>query len=144
MKEWRTKPMSHNYKLRNFKIVTESDTDIHERIVSMDLSKVKELPVVLVQRLERMLNKMIVDHEQERNITIPLVNMEVGIHLDIDTQEKELSLNAYIGYTIEEDCITEKEVITDSDEDYAVVKKFFFTELNHCVFEQLRRIEKCA
>lgn len=136
--------MNHNYRLEDFNISTGIDTDMNERIVSMDLSKIKELPVVIIQRLERMLNKMIADHEQERNITIPLMNMEVGIHLDIDTQEKELSLNAYIGYTIEEDCITGKEVITDSDEDYAVIKKFFFTELNHYIFEQLRRIEKCA
>ena len=30
--------MSHNYKLGDFNIVTESDTDIHERLVSINLS----------------------------------------------------------------------------------------------------------
>lgn len=31
--------MKHNYKLTDFKIKTEADIDIHERIVSVDLSK---------------------------------------------------------------------------------------------------------
>ena len=136
--------MNHNYKLEDFKIEAGTDTDIHERIVSIDLSKIKELPVVIIRRLETMLNKMIADHEQERIITIPLENMEVGIQLDIDTQEKELSLSAYIGYTIEEDCITRKDIITSDDEDYTVIKKYFLTELNHFVFDQLSQIEKCA
>lgn len=137
--------MSHNYRLEDFKsIVKETDADIKERMVSVDLSSIKEIPSIIVGRLERIINRMVSDYEQERNLTIPLEVMELGMYMNIDTVENELSLNAYIGYTIEEDCITGKEVITDSDEDYAVIKKFFFTELNHYVFEQLRRIEKCA
>ena len=137
--------MSHNYGLEDFKnIIKETDADIKDRMVSVDLSNIKEIPSIIVSRLERIINRMISDYEQERNLTIPLEVMELGMYMNIDTVENELSLNAYIGYTIEEDCITEKEVITDSDEDYAVIKKFFFTELNHYVFEQLRRIEKCA
>lgn len=137
--------MSHNYRLEDFKnIVKETDADIKDRMVSVDLSNIKEIPSIIVGRLERIINRMISDYELERNLTIPLEVMELGMYMNIDTVENELSLNAYIGYTIEEDCITEKEVITDSDEDYAVIKKFFFTELNHYVFEQLRRIEKCA
>lgn len=137
--------MSHNYRLEDFKnIVKETDADIKDRMVSVDLSNIKEIPSIIVSRLERIINRMISDYEQERNLTIPLEVMELGMYMNIDTVENELSLNAYIGYTIKEDCITGKEVITDSDEDYAVIKKFFFTELNHYVFEQLRRIEKCA
>ena len=137
--------MSHNYRLEDFKnIVKETDADIKDRMVSVDLSNIKEIPSIIISRLEGIINRMISDYEQERNLTIPLDVMELGMYMNIDTVENELSLNAYIGYTIEEDCITEKEVITDSDEDYAVIKKFFFTELNHYVFEQLRRIEKCA
>ena len=43
--------MSHNYKLEDFIIVENKDTDIHERIVSVDLSRIKELPVTIVRRL---------------------------------------------------------------------------------------------
>lgn len=137
--------MSHNYRLEDFKnIVKETDTDIKERMVSVDLSNIKEIPSIIVGRLECIVNRMISDYEQEHNLTIPLDVMELGMYINVDTVENELSLNAYIGYMIEEDCITGKEVITDSDEDYAVIKKFFLTELNHYVMMQLRRIEKCA
>lgn len=137
--------MNHNYRLGDFiTIIKEPDADIYERIVSVDLSNIREIPFVIASRLESIINRMISDYEQERNLTIPLEVMELGMYMDVDTAKNELSLNAYIGYAIEEECIAGKEIITDSDEDYEVIKKFFFTELNHYVFEQLRRIENCA
>lgn len=136
--------MSHNYKLGDFNIVTESDTDIHERIVSINLSSIKELPTIIVQRLETMINKMISEHEKENNVTIPTDNAELGIYMDIDTQEHTLSLNAYVGYDVEKECITGKEVMTAADEDYSIIKKYFFNELSNYIFEQIRRIQGCV
>lgn len=136
--------MNHNYKLADFNILTEIDTELQERIVSIDLSNIKELPVIVMQRLENLLNKMITDYEQEHNVTIPLENMNVGVGLSIDTKDKEFYLSAYIGYDINEECIVGKEVITSDNEDYAVIKKYYLTELNHFVFIQLRKIEACA
>lgn len=132
-----------NYRLEDFKIVENENTDIYERIVSVDLSKIKELPVIIVQRLETLINRMIEDHEQEHNVNIPLENMELGMHMDIDTQEQTLYLGAYVGYSIDEDCIVGKEVMTAADEDYYIIKKYFFSELNNCVLEQIKRIEGC-
>lgn len=136
--------MNHNYKLGDFNIVTESDTDIHERIVSINLSSIKELPTIIVQRLETMINKMISEHEKENNVTILTDNAELGIYMDIDTQEHTLSLNAYVGYDVEKECITGKEVITAADEHYDIIRKFFFNKLNDYVSEQIRRIEECV
>ena len=136
--------MSHNYKLGDFNIVTESDTDIHERIVSINLSSIKELPTIIVQRLETMINKMISEHEKENNVIIPTDNAELGIYMDIDTQEHTLSLNAYVGYDVEKECITSKEVMTSAEEDYSLIKKFLFKELNHYLFEQVKRLQNCV
>lgn len=48
--------MEHNYKLTDFKnIVNDSDTDILERIVSISLWNVEEMPVVIVHRVESMI-----------------------------------------------------------------------------------------
>ncbi|MBQ3061057.1 MAG: site-specific integrase, partial [Lachnospiraceae bacterium] len=135
--------MSHNYKLTDFNIVENMDTDIHERIVSIDLSKIKELPAVIVERLEMMINKMISDYEQEHSVTIPTDNAELGMCMDVDTQEHTLSLNAYVGYSLDEECITGKEVMTADDEDYFVIKKYFFNELNTYIFEQIQSINPC-
>lgn len=136
--------MKHNYKLTDFNIVESIDTDIHERIVSIDLSKIKELPVVIIDRLEMMITKMISDYEQEHSVTIPTDNAELGIYMDIDTQEHTLSLDAYVGYDLNEECIVGKEVMTAADEDYSIIKKYFFNELSNYIFEQIRRIQGCV
>lgn len=136
--------MNHNYKLTDFKIKTEADTDIHERIVSIDLSNVKQLPSIIIERLEILINKTVEEHEQKYNVTIPMDNAELGIYMDIDTQEHTLSLNAYVGYDINEECIVGKEVMTTTDEDYSIIKKYFFNELSNYIFEQVRRIQGCV
>ncbi|MBQ6995605.1 MAG: hypothetical protein IJN64_14130 [Lachnospiraceae bacterium] len=136
--------MSYNYKLGNFKnIATETDTDIKERMTTINLSHVKELPTSIVQRLEIMINNMIEKHEQEHNIIIPIENVELGIFLTVDTQEGKMFLDSYIAYSVDEECITGREIISVEDGDYSTFKKYFLTELNHCVFIQLRKIENC-
>lgn len=136
--------MSHNYKLEDFIIVENKDTDIHERIVSVDLSRIKELSVTIVRRLETLINNMIADYEKEYNVSIPINNAELGIYIDVDTWEHTLSLNAYVGYDTEKDCITGKEVMTAADEDYSIIKKYFFNELNNYIFEKIRCIQSCV
>lgn len=91
--------------------------------ISINLSNVRELPTIIVQRLETLINQMIADHEQKYNVTIPMDNAELGIYMDIDTQEHTLSLDAYVGYDLEKECITGKEVMTAADEDYSIIKK---------------------
>lgn len=137
--------MNHSYKLTDFRRMQgEADTDIHERMVSVDLINVRELPKIIVDRLETMINKTLADYEQENNVVIPLNDMEISMQIEIDTQEKELFLQTYIGYRIDEDCLYGKEIISSDDEDYDVVKKYFLTELNSFVFEQIDRIAKSA
>lgn len=136
--------MNHNYKLTDFKnIATETDTDIKERMVTINLSHVMELPTIIVQRLEKMINYMIEKHEQEHNIIIPIENVELGVFLEVDTLEGKMCLNAYIAYSIDEECITGKEIISIDDVNYPIIKKYFLTELNQVVFMQLSKIEKC-
>lgn len=136
--------MKHNYRLTDFKdIARECDTDILERIVSIDLGNVADLPAVLVHRLETIINKMIVAHEEKNNVTIPLENMRLGMYMNIDTKENELSINAYIGYS-DMDCITGKEIIVAESADYSEIKQYFFDVLQLCINEQIQKIRKCA
>lgn len=137
--------MNHNYKLTDFRRMQgEADTDIHERMASVDLRNVRELPKIIVDRLETMINKTIADYEQENNVVIPLNDMEISMQIEVDTLERELFLQAYIGYRIDEDCLHGKEIISSDDEDYDVIKKYFLAELNNFVFGQIDRIAKSA
>ena len=140
--------MNHTYKITDFNyIVEEADADIKEQIVSVGLNDVSELPLCIVHRMENLINKMISDHEDKSGVIIPLENMELGMYLEVDTLRSELSLNAYIGYSDTEDCITGKEVITSDigdNTDYLNIKKYFFMKLMDEVFEQIAEIEKCA
>ena len=136
--------MVHNYKLTDFRdVARECDTDILERIVSIDLGNVADLPAVLVHRLETIINKMIADHEEKHNVIIPLEDMHLGMYMSIDTKENELSINVYIGYS-DMDCITGKEIIVAENVDYAEIKQYFFDVLQLCVNEQIKKIRKCA
>lgn len=140
--------MNYNYKITDFKnIAKEADTDIKERIVSVGLNEVSELPVCIIHKLENLINKIISDHEEKSGVVIPLDDMELGMYLEVDTLKRELSLNTYIGYSATEDCITGKEVIASDiwdNTDYLTIKKYFFMRLMDEVFEQIMEIEKCA
>lgn len=140
--------MNYNYKITDFKnIAKEADTDIKERIVSVGLNEVSELPVCIIHKLENLINKIISDYEEKSGVVIPLDDMELGMYLEVDTLKRELSLNTYIGYSATEDCITGKEVIASDiwdNTDYLTIKKYFFMRLMDEVFEQIMEIEKCA
>ena len=137
--------MNYKYKLSDFKrILEEPDTDIRERIITVDLSNLKELPEIIIQRLEVIVNRMIADYETENNQTISLEDTELGICIDLDTKEHEISLSAYISYDPFKECITGKEIISAVDDDYSLIKKFFFKELNHYLFEQVKKIHNCV
>lgn len=137
--------MNYKYKLSDFKrILEEPDTDINERIITVDLSNLKELPEIIIQRLEVIVNRMIADYETENNQTISLEDTELGICIDLDTKEQEISLSAYVSYHPFKECITGKEIIVAADDDYSLIKKFFFKELNHYLFEQVKRLQNCV
>ena len=136
--------MEHNYKLTDFKnIVNDSDTDILERIVSISLWNVAEMPAVIVHRVESMINRMIAEHEEKNNIIIPLEDMRLGMYMNIDTKENELSINVYIGYS-DMECINGKEIIIAENANYVEIKQYFFDVLQLCVNEQIKKIRKCA
>lgn len=137
--------MNHKYKLSDFKrILEEPDTDIKERIITVDLSNLKELPEIIIQRLEVIVNRMIADYETENNIAITMEDTELGICIDLDTKEHEISLSAYVSYHPFKECITGEEIIAAVDDDYSLIKKFFFKELNHYLFEQVKRLQNCV
>lgn len=140
--------MNHNYKITEFKsIVNEVDTDIKDRIVSVGLGDIPELPICIVYKIETLINEMIADQEEKNGDVIPLDEMELGIYLEVDTYKNELSLNAYIGYSIDKECITGKEVIMPDAMDknnYMVIKRFFFSKLLGEVFGQIKKIAECV
>lgn len=137
--------MNHNYKLTDFKnIAKEVDTDIKERIVTINLWNVSRMPLILKERLESIINSLIAEYEHKNNTTLSLDNMELGVYLNIDTLENELSIVAYIGYSIDEECLHSKEVIVADDVDYHIIKRYFFNELDNYLSGEIMRIKKCA
>lgn len=62
---------------------------------------------------------------------------------EVDTQERELSLQVYIGFDIDKDCLHGKEIICSDDKDHLVIKNYYMTKLEHLVIEQIRKIKNC-
>lgn len=137
--------MNHNYKIKDFnKPEFESDTDLVDIRVTVCLRNPLELPSVLEKRLEDIINTLISECEQENNIIIPLEDMDLGNYITVDTDSNELFIEVYIGYDVTKELLHKKEVINAADEDYSIIKKFFFEKLNDYVLEQIRRIEECV
>lgn len=133
--------MNHNYKIKDFnKPEFESDTDLVDIRVTVCLRNPLELPSVLEKRLEDIINTLISECEQENNIIIPLEDMDLGNYITVDTDSNELFIEVYIGYDVTKELLHKKEVINAADEDYSIIKKFFFEKLNDYVLEQIRRI----
>lgn len=134
--------MSHNYKLTDFKNPEyETDTDLMDINVTIFLRNPLELPSVLEQRLEGIINNLISEYEHENNTVIPLDDMDLEICIDVNTREDSLSLLVYIGFDGSE-LLYKKEIISVDDEHYEIIRKFFFMKLDEYVSEQIKRIEK--
>ena len=136
--------MNHNYRLADFKKPEfESDTDLRDVNVTICLRNEEEMPVVLVRRLERIINALIIECEQENGIIIPLENMDLENCITVDTNTKELLLEVFIGYDVSKEFLHKKEVIAATDAHYDIIRKVFFDKLNENVEEQIRRIKEC-
>ena len=136
--------MNHNYKIKDFnKPEFESDTDLVDIRVTVCLRNPLELPSVLEKRLEDIINTLISECEQENNIIIPLEDMDLGNYITVDTDSNELFIEVYIGYDVTKELLHKKEVINAADEDYSIIKKYFFGKLNDYVSEQIKKIEEC-
>ena len=103
-----------------------------------------ELPSVLEKRLEDIINNLISECEQENNIIIPLEDMDLENCITVDTNSNELFIEVFIGYDVTKELLHKKEVINAADEDYSIIKKYFFGKLNDYVSEQIKKIEECV
>ena len=83
--------MNHNYKLTDFKNPEyETDTDLMDINVTIFLRNPLELPSVLEQRLEGIVNNLISEYEHENNTVIPLDDMELEICIEVNTREDKM------------------------------------------------------
>lgn len=136
--------MNHNYKITDFKKPEfKSDTDLADISVTVCLRNPLELPSILEKRLEDIINTLISECEQENNIIIPLEDMDLGNYITVDTDSNELFIEVFIGYDVTKELLHKKEVINAADEDYSIIKNFFFGKLNDYVTEQIKKIEEC-
>lgn len=137
--------MNHNYKITDFKKCEfEADTDLRSITVTICLRNPLELPSILVNRIEDIINNLITECEQKNNIIIPLESMDLENCITVDTDTKELLIEVFIGYDVSKELLHKQEIITATDEHYDIIRKFFFGKLNDYVSEQIRRIEKCV
>lgn len=135
--------MHHDYKITDFQCVEAEDiTDLKESVVSVALNNTSPLPECIVSRMENIINRMISEHEEKTGLVIPLADMDLEMHIDADTMRGELSLNAYISYSLTEEFMTAREIVgydTDDAEEYFIIKKYYIQEL---VFRAFRCVEK--
>ena len=94
--------------------------------------------------MEDIINTLISECEQENNIIIPLEDMDLENCITVDTDSNELFIEVYIGYDVTKELLHKKEVINAADEDYSIIKKYFFDELNNYIFEKIRCIQGCV
>lgn len=137
--------MNHKYKLSDFKRLTmKTATDIQQRTITVDLSYMEDLPEIIVQRLESIINRAIAKYEEENNTTVILKDIKLGIYISLDTAKHELFLEVFASYPFSIDDIEGEEIIAVTDKDYLFIKEFFFKELENYLFEQVKRLQNCV
>ena len=137
--------MNHKYKLSDFKRLTmKTATDIQQRTITVDLSYMEDLPEIIVQRLESIINRAIAKYEEENNTTVILKDIKLGIYISLDTAKHELFLKVFASYPSSIDDIEGEEIIAVADKDYSFIKEFFFKELENYLFEQVKRLQNCV
>lgn len=136
--------MNHNYKITDFKKMGgESDTDIRDIHVFMELANLSGLPSIIKMRIEDIANNLISDYEQKNNTTLLLDDMELGACIEIRKDIGELVINVYIGYSLECDCLHAEQLIKKDDIHYAFIRKYYFDMLNEYVNDEIRKLEEC-
>lgn len=136
--------MNHNYKITDFKKMGgESDTDIRDIHVFMELANLSGLPSIIKMRIEDIANNLISDYEQKNNTTLSLDDMELGACIEIRKDIGELVINVYIGYSLECDCLHAEQLIKKDDAHYAFIRKFYFDMLHDYVNDEIRKLEEC-
>lgn len=137
--------MNHKYKLSDFKRLTmKTATDIQQRTITVDLSYMEDLPEIIVQRLESIINRAIAKYEEENNTTVILKDIKLGIYISLDTAKHELFLEVFASYPFSIDDIEGEEIIAVTDKNYLFIKEFFFKELENYLFEQVKRLQNCV
>lgn len=139
--------MNHDYKLSDIKrerVECDTVTDVNERVVSFNLSNLEEMPNIIVERVEKNINRIISAHEQKEGVVIPLEDMEMGFYINLDKQEHELYISGFIGYSIYREWLEFKDVISPDDEQYLEIKNYYFELLNVYIEDVLKNLRDCA
>ena len=138
--------MEHNYKLIDFKAENiEKDTTItyiNEKTVYINFCDISILPACIIQKIETMINKMILEHEIETQTIIVLDSTLLDLYLAVDTYDRNLKLNILLtpeGF----DAISATEIISPADKDYSAFKGCFLIGLKNYFHEQFERIQGC-
>ena len=138
--------MNHDYKMKDFRFMAERDeTDLREPIVSIMLNGNATMPEYLVKRLENIINRIISEHEEKTGSIIPLDDMELEMHIDADTIRGEISFHVYISYSLHEEYLFGKEILTNKDgdeEEYNSIRHFFLQQVIGVFYRQYMRIQE--
>lgn len=138
--------MNHDYKIKDFRFMAEKDeTDLREPIVSIMLNGNSAMPEYLVRRLENLINRIISEHEEKTGSIIPLDDMELEMHIDADTIRREISFHVYISYSLHEEYLFGKEILTNKDgdeEEYNSIRHFFLQQVIGVFYRQYMRIQE--
>ena len=123
----------------------QDDTDLREPIVSIMLNRRSMMPECLVKRMESIINRIISEHEEKMGFLIPLDDMELEMHIDADTVRGELSFHVYISYSLHEEYLFGREILTNKegdDEEYNTIRHFFLRQVIGVFYRQYMRIQE--
>ena len=103
------------------------------------------MPACLVKRMESIINRLISEHEEKTGLLIPLADMELEMHIDADTVRGELSFHVYISYSLHEEYLFCREILTNKagdDDEYNTIRHFFLRQVIGVFYRQYMRIQE--
>ena len=86
------------------------------------------------------------DTVQQRDMKTQLLDdMELEMHIDADTVRGELSFHVYISYSLHEEYLFGREILTNKDgddEEYNTIRHFFLRQVIGVFYRQYMRIQE--
>jgi hypothetical protein len=138
--------IEHDYKLADFRIFPitpkERVTGFTELIVTLHLKDMQGIPNVLLERIERDMNKTLSDYEEEINQEIPLDKVDFEVTLEADVGVNKFFVGIYLGCDLTNDGMDFFDYLNQNDADYAEIKTFYFDELTKYAAARIDQIRK--
>lgn len=131
------------YRFEEFRLQSDKNyTDMNDTIIGFLVDNETLLPDDIRNRLQDIINDMLVNNFDATQKLLALSDFEVSISIEMNTNTNNVLVSIYI---FNEDSLNlHTEIDTETLHDYGRMKKFFFNTLSYIVLNRIEQLQKAV